>query len=289
MVRYPVIPGHEIAAQIVECGTDVPTTFKPGLRVTVSPYSACGTCSSCRLGRVNCCRYNQTLGVQRDGAAAEYLAIPFRKVFPAPQLSAEEAACAEPMSVGWHAVNRLKVKEGEKVLVLGCGVIGLGAIAAAAYKGAHVIAADVDEAKLGRAQGLGASFLVNSAAEDPIKRVQDLTNGDGADAVVEAVGLPQTYTAAVEVACFGGRVALIGYVKAPVQFETKWFVSKELDILGSRNAMDAEIEEVIRMLSSGRVNVKPLISRRYLLEQAGQALADWDRSPNEITKILLHP
>jgi threonine dehydrogenase-like Zn-dependent dehydrogenase len=289
MVRYPVIPGHEISATISALGSDVPAGLQVGQRVTVMPYQACGHCTACAAGRPNCCRENRTMGVQRDGAALEYLAVPYQKVLPAGSLGPEETACVEPLSVGWHAVQRLQVLPGERVLVLGCGVIGLGAVAAAAFQGAKVIAADVDDGKLGKAEALGATELINSAKADLAERVLALTDGDGAEAVVEAAGLAQTSLAAVEAACFGGRVALIGYVKGPVPLETKWFVSKELDVLGSRNALESDFRDVLGMLATGRVDVVPLISRRYPLEEAGRALVEWDRAPNEVTKILLHP
>jgi len=215
--------------------------------------------------------------------------MPHTKVIPAGNLSAEETACVEPFSVGWHAVSRLQVRPGERVLVLGCGVIGLGAVAAAAFHGARALAADVDDDKLRKAEALGAAELINSAEIDLIERVHAITNGDGVAAVVEAAGLAQTTISALEAVCFSGRVALIGYLKGTVPLETKWFVSKELDVLGSRNATEEDFQEVLKMLSSGRVDVKPLISRRYRLEQAGEALAAWDRTPNEVTKILLYP
>ena len=289
MVRYPVIPGHEISALIHAVGSGRTPELRPGQRVAVLPYQACGRCTACAAGRPNCCRDNRTMGVQRDGAAQEYLAVPHVKVVPAGNLSAEESATVEPLSVGWHAVRRLNARPGETVLVLGCGFVGLGAVAASAYRGARVLAADVDDGKLGQAKALGAAECINSSKDDLIERVRAITNGDGVAAVVEAAGLAQTTISAVEAVCFGGRVALIGYLKGTVALETKWFVSKELDVLGSRNATEADFQEVLKMLSSGRVDVKPLISRRYRLEQAGEALAAWDRAPNDVTKILLHP
>ena len=103
MVSYPRIPGHEIAGEIVETAPKVPADFEVSSSVTVLPYTACGKCSACQTGRVNCCRYNQTMGVQRDGAATEYIAVPYQKVIAALGLSYDQIACIEPLSVGWHA------------------------------------------------------------------------------------------------------------------------------------------------------------------------------------------
>jgi len=128
MVIYPRIPGHEIAGEIVQTGEEVPSEFQVGRLVTVSPYTSCGKCVACQQGRVNCCSYNQTLGVQRDGAAVEFITVPYSKVFLAGDLPEEQIACIEPLSVGWHATNRAQIRSEDIVLVFGCGMIGLGVI-----------------------------------------------------------------------------------------------------------------------------------------------------------------
>jgi len=128
MVIYPRIPGHEIAGEIVQTGEEVPSEFQVGRLVTVSPYTSCGKCVACQQGRVNCCPYNQTLGVQRDGAAVEFITVPYSKVFLAGDLPEEQIACIEPLSVGWHATNRAQIRSEDIVLVFGCGMIGLGVI-----------------------------------------------------------------------------------------------------------------------------------------------------------------
>ena len=162
MVSYPRIPGHEIAGEIVQTGENVPSEFQVGRLVTVSPYSSCGKCVACQQGRVNCCPDNQTLGIQRDGAAVEFIALPYKKVFLVGNLPEEQIACIEPLSVGWHATNRAQVSSKDIVLVFGCGMIGLGVIAASGYKGAKVIAVDIDDLKLEKAKVLGASYIINS-------------------------------------------------------------------------------------------------------------------------------
>jgi threonine dehydrogenase-like Zn-dependent dehydrogenase len=124
MVEYPRIPGHEISAVIEEAGEDVPASFKPGQSVTVVPYTSCGRCTSCKQKRFNACRYNQTLGVQRDGAMAEYLAVPWQKVLADDDLTAVQLALVEPMTVGFHAVDNGQVTDLDTVLVFGCGMIG---------------------------------------------------------------------------------------------------------------------------------------------------------------------
>ena len=287
MVTFPRILGHEVGAEVEALGKGVPAGLAVGDTVTVSPYTACGKCTACRAGRPNCCRYNQTLGVQRNGAATEYIAVPHEKVVSVGGLSFDRAALIEPLSVGMHAANRGQVAEGEWVLVFGCGVIGLGAMVASVYKGARVIAVDVDDDKLAKARALGVEFTINSRSEDLDSRVEEITGGDGVHVALEAVGLPETFRKAVDLACFAGRVVYVGYSKAPVEYETKLFVSKELDVRGSRNAMDKDLLEVARMVGSGTLDVDSLVTHRFPFDKAGDALALWDAEPGSVTKILL--
>jgi len=286
LVTYPRIPGHEIGAVIAAVTDGVPAQFKPGMTTTVLPYSTCGDCPACRSGRANACRNNQTLGVQRDGALADYLSVPWQKLVRSDALSITEHAMVEPLSVGFHAVERGRVTAADTVLVFGCGMIGLGAISGAALRhGARVIAVDVDHAKLALAGKAGAVETINSKTENLHEKLLALTNGDGPGVVIEAVGLPATFRAAVDEASFAGRVVYIGYAKEPVSYETKYFVMKELDILGSRNATLKNFSDVIQVLESGRYPVNETITRTVPFGEAGTVLAAWAADPSRITKI----
>lgn len=286
LVTYPRIPGHEIAAVIAAVTPGVPPQFKVGQETTVLPYTTCGKCPSCRSGRVNACRSNQTLGVQRDGAFTEFITVPWEKLVRSERLSLTEHALVEPLSVGFHAVDRGRVMNSDTVLVFGCGMIGLGAISGAALlRGARVIAVDVDDTKLGMARKAGATETINSKSENLHDKLQALTNGDGPGVVIEAVGLPATFRAAVDEVSFAGRVVYIGYAKEVVSYETKYFVMKELDIHGSRNATMQNFADVIKVLESGRYPVKETITRCVPFSEAGVALADWAADPGRVTKI----
>ena len=285
MVTYPRIPGHEIGATIESVGSDVPAQWKVGQNVLVSPYSSCGQCSACRAGRFNACRYNETMGVQRDGALTEYINIPHEKLFTSDKLSLAEMALVEPLTVGFHAVSRGKTTANDTVVVFGCGAIGLGAIAGAYARKARVIAVDIDDEKLALAKRCGATDSINSMAESLHDRLQDMTNGEGPNLMIEAVGLPTTFKACIQEVCFAGRVVYIGYAKAPVAYETKLFVMKELDIRGSRNAMREDFEAVIAHLENGAFPIDEVISKTVPLEDAPAALVAWSENPGEITKI----
>lgn len=284
LVSYPRVPGHEIGATIAQCGAEVPASWRPGMKVTISPYSSCGECPSCRRGRPNACRANQTLGVQRDGALTGYLAVPWGKLYASERLALGELALAEPLAVGFHAVDRGRVRSGETVAVLGCGAIGLGAIAGAACREATVIAVDVADEKLATAKKFGATHAVNSQTEPLHGALEALTGGDGPDVIIEAVGRGETYRAAIAEVAFAGRVVYIGYAGQPVAFETSLFVKKELDILGSRNAL-GDFRAVIEMLESRRFPAGAAISRTVPLDQAGDALRAWDQDPAAFTRI----
>jgi threonine dehydrogenase-like Zn-dependent dehydrogenase len=286
LVTLPRIPGHEIGAVIAEVTPGVPDTFQVGMETTVLPYTTCGSCSSCRSGRVNACRRNQTLGVQRDGAFREFITVGWEKLVRSARLSLAEHALIEPLSVGFHAVERGRVTGADTVLVFGCGMIGLGAISGAAlWRGARVIAVDIDHAKLGVARKAGAAETIDSATEPLHEKVQELTAGDGPSVVIEAVGVPATYRAAIDEVAFAGRVVYIGYAKDAVSFDTKDFVLKELDIHGSRNATRQNFADVIGVLESGRYPVRDTITRCVPFAEAGLALAGWAADPSRVTKI----
>src|SRR5215831_17877712 len=128
LISYPRVLGHEVAATIVQ-GVDLEGPLSVGTDVAVSPYTACGHCSSCRRGRPNACQFNQTLGVQRDGALTEFMVAPQEKLYPA-NLTVKELCLVEPLTVGFHAVSRGRVTPEDAVAIFGCGGVGLGAVAA---------------------------------------------------------------------------------------------------------------------------------------------------------------
>ena len=282
LITYPRVLGHEIAATVLEGNA----TVVAGTHVTVSPYTGCGKCPSCRRGRENACRYNETFGVQRDGAITERLAVPAGKVYPS-TLPLKTLCLVEPLTVGFHAAARGRVTKDDVVAVFGCGGVGLGAIAGAAFRGARTIAIDLDDAKLATAAKAGATDLIHSKREDVRDRLRDITGGDGPDVMIEAIGLPETFRMAVEEVAFTGRVVYIGYAKEPVAYETKLFVQKELDILGSRNALQQDFLDVMAMLDVGRFPVAEAVTAIVTLDEAPSILSEWSANPAEFTKIMI--
>jgi threonine dehydrogenase-like Zn-dependent dehydrogenase len=286
LVTYPRVPGHEVSGIILAKGEQVPDSINEGDRVMASPYTNCGLCPACRVGRPNCCQFNETYGVQRDGVLTRCFAVHYSKVFTSKALSLKELVLVEPLSVGYHAANRGRVTEVDSVLVIGCGTIGVGVIAAAARKGATVMAADIDAAKLGDAPRFGAQFTINSAQQDVLAAVHQLTDSEGVNVAIEAVGLPETFRLAVEAVAFAGRVVYVGYAKSEVCYDTTDFVRKELDIMGSRNALRV-FPAVIKMMHQRQQPFVDLITEIYPFERTTHAFQDWDAAPTKYTKILI--
>lgn len=286
MAKMPVIPGHEVGGVIEAVGENVPEGLRPGMSVTVNPYTNCGKCASCRNGRGNACKDNQTLGVQRDGVMCEYAVLPWEKVIPAGLLTPRTCALIEPMSVGFHAVSRAQVTDIDVVLVIGCGMVGMGAVVRSVQRGATVVAADIDDEKLALAREMGASYTINTRTEDVHARLLEMTSGFGPDVVIEAVGSTPTYQMAVDEVAFTGRVICIGYAKSEVSFQTKYFVQKELDIRGSRNAMPSDFRAVIHYLERGTCPVDKLISKEVTPDEAFDAMTYWEKNTGKVFRIL---
>ncbi|MFB6247391.1 MAG: zinc-binding alcohol dehydrogenase family protein [Salinibacter sp.] len=285
LVSYPRIPGHEIGASVEATGAAVPDRFQKGAAVTVLPYTNCGECSACQQGRPNCCRENETLGVQRHGALAEFVTVPWQKIIPANSRSLRELALVEPLTIGFHAVQRGEVTARDTVVVLGCGTIGLGVVAGAVRQRAEVIGVDLHDWKLDLARKIGAEHTINADTRSLSDRLRAITDGEGPSVTVEAIGQPETFRSAVEEVAFGGRVVYLGYVGEPVTYDPTPFVKKELDIRGSRNARRDNFREVIDFLGDGSFPVDRMVTRTVGMEDAGRALRTWRDHPQNITKI----
>jgi 2-desacetyl-2-hydroxyethyl bacteriochlorophyllide A dehydrogenase len=286
LVSYPRVPGHEISATVASLGAGV-AGLRVGQPVTVLPYFNCGTCNACRLGRPNACKHNQTLGVQREGAMTPRVVLPAGKVIPVDGMRQRDLALIEPCAVGFHAVRRAAVEPSDTVVVLGCGVIGLGIVLGARRRGARIIAVDLSAGKLAVAGRLGADHVIDASTEDVVARVRQLTGDDGPTVVIEAVGADITFRQAIDLVGSCGRVVYVGYAKAPIAYDTKQFLLKEMDIRGSRGAERADFDDVIDCLK-GRPDAGDLIvSRTVPMAEAGAAMAAWSRDPASSIKIMV--
>ncbi len=287
LVSLPRIPGHEIGATIVESGSDVPAQFAPGLSAIVIPYTTCGQCSSCLAGRPNACRFNKTLGVQQDGGMSNQLVVHHDRLILNDNLPKQHLALVEPLSVGFHAVGRGSVVAGETVVVIGGGMIGVGVMLGALARGARVIAVEVSKAKKNLLEQLGVETVINPNECNLSEEINALTAGLGPHVVVEAVGLPETFRTAVDLAGFAGRVVYVGYAKAEVSYNTSLFNLKELDIFGSRNATRTDFEAVIDFIANHQETADRLISKVFPWNEADKAFTYWEENRNETFKVMV--
>jgi threonine dehydrogenase-like Zn-dependent dehydrogenase len=212
--------------------------------------------------------------------------MPAEKLYPA-KLTPKELCLVEPLTVGFHAVARGRVTADDTVAVFGCGGVGLGAVAASNARGATTICIDVDDDKLELAQLAGGVHAINTSRELLHEQLLELTEGSGPDVVIEAIGTAATFRAAVEEVAFTGRVVYIGYAKEPVTYETRMFVQKELDILGSRNAQPEDFRAVIKLLEARKFPVQQAVSLVVSLDEAPAALRSWSENPSRFKKIMV--
>lgn len=282
---YPRIPGHEFSAEIIEIDENS-LGLKKGMIVTANPYFNCGRCYSCRRGKVNCCEDNQTMGVQRDGSFSEYITMPIERIVDGKGLDSKTLALIEPFSIGYHAINRGNLKAGDKVLVIGAGPIGIFAMISATLKGAEVYIADMLDKRLELAKELGAAGTINTAKENLVERVKEITNNCGMDVCIEAAGLPVTFLNCIENACFGGKLILIGNGKRETSFNHSILLKKELDVYGSRNSLH-DFEPLVEIVSSGKVDINKLVTNIYGLNQATEAFEALKNNDGTMAKVLI--
>jgi len=286
-VSYPRTPGHEFSAEITEIDENE-YGLEPGMVVTCNPYFNCGKCYSCRRGLVNCCEGNQTMGVQREGAFAEYITMPLERIYSGEGLDAKTLALIEPFCISSHGVSRADIKKGDKVLIIGAGTIGVLAALSAKSKGADVYIADISKDKLNYALNLGVNGVVlNDSEVSKRNAVADITGGDGFDVTIEAVGLPATFQQAVDSAAFGGRVVLIGVSKENLDFNFTAIQKKELNVYGSRNAYKNDFMELIQLMKSSDIPLNKIVTNTFALDDVEKAFSEFDKNAGKMLKVVL--
>ena len=283
---YPRIPGHEFSAEIIEIPLNT-LGLKVGDIVTANPYFNCKECYSCKKGIVNACTSNQTMGVQRDGAFTEYITMPIERIYKTDRLSAKKLALVEPFTISYHALDRITVKPGDKAIILGSGTIGIFALISAKLKGAEVYVVDIMEKRLNKARDLGAFGVINPSNDNLVDKVNQITNGNGFDIVIEATGKTQAFLSCIDTAAFGANIVLIGNGKQETTFNHSILVKKELNIFGSRNSLQKDFEAVIDIIAKGEVDIEKLITGVYEKEDSIQAFQDLVNNDGTKLKSLI--
>ena len=286
-MAYPRVPGHEFSCEIVEIGEN-DRGFKVGDIVTANPYFNCGKCYSCQRGLVNACMSNQTMGVQREGGFSEYMVMPVSRLIDGKGLDAKTLALIEPFCIGYHGIQRAGVKDGDRVLVVGAGTIGVLAAIAAKSRGAKVWICDVAPKKLEYALRFGLDgTILNDGPEALGKAVDDITDGNGFDVTVECVGLPSTLQNCLDAACFGGRVAVIGVGKHNIDLDFTIIQKKELNIFGSRNALTRDFEALIDTVKAQNLKLEDVVTNVYDFQDAAKAFEDFHQNAGSMLKVMI--
>ena len=283
---YPRIPGHEFSAEIVEIPEN-DKGLKAGDIVTCNPYFNCTECYSCQRGFVNCCTDNQTMGVQRDGAFCEYIAMPVERIYKGKGLSAKELALIEPFSISQHAVSRAQIKDTDNVLVIGAGPIGLFALLAAKQKCKKIAVADILDNRLKLAEEYGADAVVNTKTQSLEEFTRDFTNGNGFDVCIEACGAPETFLGCIDSAAFAANIILIGNGKRETSFVHSVLLKKELNVHGSRNALKDDFINNIDLVASGKADVMKMVSGVYEMADALDAFKALSNNDGTLAKLLI--
>jgi L-iditol 2-dehydrogenase len=290
----PLIMGHEAAGVIAEVGPNV-KQFSPGDRVTVDSTVYCGKCFYCRRGDVNLCDSRNVLGVscneyRRHGAFAEFVAVPQHIVYRLPDdLSFEQAAMIEAVSIAFHAVNRTPLKLGDTVVVVGAGMIGQLVIQTLREAGCgKLIAIDLDDRKLQMAQQLGADEGINANAPDLRAQVLERTHGRGSDLAFEVVGASAPFNTAVASVRKGGAVTLVGNLSPKVDMPLQQIVTREITLIGVC-ASSGEYPACIDLMARGKIDVRAFISAFAPLEEGPMWFDRLYQQEPGLMKVILKP
>jgi len=286
----PMILGHEPSGIIAGLGNGV-INFKEGDKVLLPAVLTCGYCYNCRIGKENICDNMVMFGNHIDGAYAEYVLAPAKDTLHLPDdVPLEESSViADAISTPFHAVvNRGEVKAGDKVVVFGCGGVGINTVQIAAAVGASVIAVDIVPEKLELAKKFGAWETINAAEEERIDKTVKKMTGGGADVTFEVIGNPSTIQAAFSCIRKGGRTVVVGYTHKSVELPASKIMFFEQEVVGSLGCRPVDYPKIIELARTGKIKVKELITGRFPLEKINEAF-DLLRSgdPNVLRSIIV--
>ncbi len=290
----PLVMGHEAAGEIAAVGPGV-TQWKVGDRITMDSTVYCGECWYCKRGEVNLCENRQVLGVscgdyRRQGAFAEYVAVPQRILYRLPEkITFEQAAMVEAVSVAVHAIERTPLPPKANAVVVGTGMIGLLVVQALRVAGcAQIIAIDLDEERLQLARKLGATATFKADTKDLPAQIQAMTDKRGADAAFEVVGLTGPLKTAVDCVRKGGTITLVGNLKPQVDMPLQAVVTRQLTLIGTC-ASAGEYPKCLDLIASGQINVTDFISATPPLAEGAQWFNRLHAGEKGLMKVLLKP
>ena len=284
--EYPRILGHELAGELVEF--DNAPGFEKGERISFIPYFNCGKCIACRNGLTNCCVKMQVCGVHVNGGFAEYLSVPSYSLLHGEGLSYDELALVEPLAIGAHGVRRAGVKEGEFVLVIGAGPIGLGIAEFAKIAGGKVIMMDINNKRLEFCkEKLKIGNTINPLESNVTEQLKEITNGDMPTVVIDATGNLKAINNAFQYMAHGARYVLVGLQKGEISFNHPEFHKREATLMSSRNATREDFEHVIASMKKGLVEPTNYITHRVMFDQVKDEFESWLDPANGVIKAMV--
>ena len=284
--EYPRVLGHELSGELVVI--DNAPGFEIGEAVTFIPYFNCGKCIACRNGKQNACENIKVCGVHQDGGMTEYYAVPSYALIHGDGLSFDELALIEPLAIGAHGIRRAGVKEGEFVLVIGAGPIGLGTMEFARIAGAEVIALDINNDRLQFCkEKLKVPHVVNAADADVVSQLKAITNGDMPTVVIDATGNLKAINTAFQYMSHGARYVLIGLQKNEICFSHPEFHKREATLMSSRNATREDFEHVITCMKRKEITPTTYITHRVLFNQVKDEFEGWLNPATGVIKAMV--
>jgi 2-desacetyl-2-hydroxyethyl bacteriochlorophyllide A dehydrogenase len=286
LATLPRVVGHEVAGEVMEVGQDV-TDIKVGDHVVVEPISYCGECYACRKGRQNVCDQLSVFGVHEDGGMREWFVLPEKQLHVVDSsLPWEEIVLAEPYTIGAQAAWRGEVESGDTVLIQGAGPIGICILKMVKLLGASVMITDLSEERLAFAKENGADVIVNAGNEDVRQRVQEWTNGEGANVVIDAVCLPMTFELSFDVVSAAGRIVVLGFDERTSAIPQLPITKKEITVVGSRLQTN-QFPRVVQLLNEGKLRHNGLITHTFSLEDVQEAFNFVENHPEQVRKAII--
>lgn len=289
--RLPMILGHEISGTVAQKGSRV-EAIEVGDRLVIHYVISCGKCQFCRSGRETYCENYQMIGKDVDGGFAEYVKVPANNALRLPEtVPFDQAAilgCA--VSTAFHALRRGGVKDEDSIVVYGVGGLGAHAIQMSAkiLKASNIIAVDVVDEKLRLAKRLGAKNVVNPSKEDVADRIRSMTDGTGADVVIDFVGREKTVEDAIACAGKGGRIVIVGISSEELHISPySTIIGKEIGLVGVNDHLRSELRELIEFASSGRIDLSASITHRVSLEDVNQGIQILERKLGNPLRVVV--
>ncbi|RUR57264.1 Zn-dependent oxidoreductase [Vreelandella populi] len=286
-VRFPRITGHEFAGVVDAVGEGV-ADVSVGDRVCVDPVISCGTCYPCRIGRPNVCSALEVIGVHRNGGFEEFVSVPAANVHQVPEhISLDAAALVEPYTIAANVLDRMQPHRGDRLLILGAGMIGMTILQMARAMGIdEIIVTDVIDERLAAAKELGATHVLNSRTQDVEKEILALTEGEGVPLIADAACVPALLPQMLRLASPAGRIGLLGFSVQPSDLIQLEVIKKELTLVGSR-LNNRKFPEVLALMASGKLDPLALVSHRLPLSEMPDAIDMLDHRPEEARKVLI--